>query len=131
MPWERAPNLICLRGDAAPADEAGLSHALAGVAETATLVLASGPENPTSLAFLPETHVVAVAENSVVDSFEDAIERVRAHFGRRLLPRALNLVSGPSSTGDIGGQIVKGAHGPRRLTVIVYGASDSAPSDRT
>jgi L-lactate dehydrogenase complex protein LldG len=40
-------------------------------------------------------------------------------LGTASLPRTLNLISGPSRTGDIGGRIVMGAHGPRRLAVIL------------
>jgi L-lactate dehydrogenase complex protein LldG len=35
------------------------------------------------------------------------------------MPRTVNFVSGPSRTADIGGQLVMGAHGPRRLCVIL------------
>ena len=45
--------------------------------------------------------------------------RVRAERGA--LPRALNLVSGPSRTGDIEQTIVLGAHGPRRLHIVLVG----------
>jgi L-lactate dehydrogenase complex protein LldG len=91
------------------------------VAETGTLVLASSAANPASLAFLPEFHLVAVPRDGIVASFEDAFARLRARAGPDRFPRAVNLVSGPSRTGDIGGRIVKGAHGPRRLAVLVYG----------
>ena len=104
---------------------AALSHALAAVAETGTLVLASGAANPASLAFLPELHIVAVDRATVVAGFEDAFGRLAARFGPTRFPRAVNLISGPSRTGDIGGRIVKGAHGPRRLAVVLYGAPAS------
>jgi L-lactate dehydrogenase complex protein LldG len=122
LPWEKAAGLVCLQGPADPADMAALSHAMAGVAETGTLVLASGADNPTSLAFLPEIHLVAVRRGAIVGSYEEAFDIVRARFGRRVMPRALNLVSGASRTGDIGGRIVMGAHGPRTLCVVIYGA---------
>ena len=48
---------------------------------------------------------------------EDALRAVRAERG--LLPRAVNLVSGPSRTGDIAMKIILGAHGPRRLHVVL------------
>ena len=38
----------------------GLSHALGGVAETGTLLLTSGPDNPTSINFLPDNHIIIV-----------------------------------------------------------------------
>jgi L-lactate dehydrogenase complex protein LldG len=115
--------------DALPTFEASLSRALAGVAETGTLLLASGAENPTSLAFLPETHIVAVARSDIVGCYEDAFEIVRAAYEVRPLPRSLNLVTGPSRTGDIGGRIVTGAHGPRRLAVIIFNGSEGRMED--
>ncbi|MEW5964160.1 MAG: LUD domain-containing protein [Pseudomonadota bacterium] len=121
MPWERAASLERRFGPAEPADEVGLSRALAGVSETGTLVLASGADNPVTLAFLPPVHVVVVAEADIVGCYEDAFAIVRKSFGARQMPRTLNLVSGPSRTADIGGRIVIGAHGPRRLVVVIVG----------
>ncbi len=106
-------------GAATAADAVGLSVALAGIAETGTLVLASSAENPASLAFLPETHIVVIDAARIVGGMEEAFDLVRGAFGRGQMPRALNLISGPSRTGDIGGRIVLGAHGPRRLCVVV------------
>ena len=126
LPWDRAPALELLSGAADGADEAALSMALAGVAETGTLVLDSGADNPTTLAFLPETHIVVIAEETIAGAFEDAIAILRAKFGRHEMPRSLNFVSAPSRTGDIGGKIVLGAHGPRRLGVIVIKTADRA-----
>ncbi len=128
LPWDAAG---IERGmwDALRIFEASLSRALAGVAETGTLLLASGAENPTSLAFLPETHLVAVARGDIVGCYEEAFERVRTACGARPLPRSLNLVTGPSRTGDIGGRIVTGAHGPRRLAVIIYDDAERTRED--
>ncbi len=118
-PWADVPTLEVDRGRAEPRDETGVSRALAGVAETGTLVLASGADNPVTLNFMPETHVVVVRRSEVVAAYEDAFVRVRSHFGEDALPRTINMISGPSRTGDIGGRIVMGAHGPRRMCVIV------------
>lgn len=117
MPWERAASLERRFGRAEPTDEIGLSRALAGVSETGTLALASGAGNPVTLGFLPPVHVVVVAEADIVGSYEEAFALVRTALGG--MPRTLNLVSGPSRTADIGGRIVIGAHGPRRLMVVV------------
>ena len=126
LPWQETPALERLQGPAGPGDAVALSSAGAGVAETGTLVLLSGRDNPTSLAFLPETHIIAVAEAAIVGALEDAFDLVRARLGQGAMPRSLNLVSGPSRTGDIGGRIVLGAHGPRRLAVIVYKTDEGA-----
>lgn len=121
LPWSREPALTLETGRAAPGDEVGLSHAVAAVAETGTLLLASGADNPVTLNFLPETHIVVVRAADLKGSYEAAIDAVRARFGRTVMPRTLNFVSGPSRSADIGGKPVLGAHGPRRLCVIVIG----------
>lgn len=119
LPWSKTPALQRDGGAAQPADETSLSHAAAGIAETGTLLLCSGADNPVTLNFLPETHVIVVHETDLVGSYEAGLEKVRSRYGKGLMPRTVNLISGPSRTGDIGGVLVMGAHGPRRLCVII------------
>jgi L-lactate dehydrogenase complex protein LldG len=119
LDWQREPALERLSGPAQGDDEVGLSHAAAAVAETGTLVMSSGADNPVTLNFLPETHIVVVEDKALVGGYEEAWEKIRARFGRRAMPRTINFISGPSRTADIGGQLVMGAHGPRRLCVIL------------
>lgn len=123
MAWDGA-GLTVRHGAADPADQIGVSFALAGIAETGTLVIAAGADNPVTLAFLPATHIIVVERAAIVGSYEDALEIVRAAFGATAMPRTLNYISGPSRTADIGGKIVIGAHGPRNLVVIVVGERD-------
>ena len=120
LPWESAPSLQINTGRAQDGDPAGLSRAVAGVAETGTLALGSGSDNPVTLGFLPDTHLVVLRADSVVGSYEEACAMVLAENGGRM-PRTLNLVTGASRAGDIGGRIVMGAHGPRRLAVFLLG----------
>ncbi len=117
LDWTAA-GLSVTHGPASPADAVTLSYALAAVAETGTLILASGPDNPTTLAFLPETHLVVVDRTTILGTFEEAVALLRQTYGTSL-PRTLNFISGASRTGDIGGRIVHGAHGPRRLFVFI------------
>lgn len=121
LPWQTAPGLERLSGRAQPADEVSLSYAVAAAAETGTLVLASGPDNPVTLNYLPETHLVVLDAATLKGSYEDALDIVRAKLGPGVMPRTLNFVSGPSRTSDIGGITVMGAHGPRFLAVFVIG----------
>jgi L-lactate dehydrogenase complex protein LldG len=121
LPWREVRGLERQTGPAQASDTAGLSRALCGVAETGTLVLASGPDNPTTLAFLPETHIVVLCRDAICGTYEEAVARVAAELASGALPHTLNLVTGASRTGDIGGRIVRGAHGPRRLAVILLG----------
>lgn len=122
MPWQGVPTVELRHGRADPnSDVVTLSHAVSAAAETGTLILASGPDNPVSLSFLPETHLVAINADTIVGSYEDAIDIARSRLGDRTMPRTLNLISGPSRTADIGGIPVMGAHGPRHLAVFVVG----------
>ncbi|MGI9407099.1 MAG: LUD domain-containing protein, partial [Hyphomicrobiaceae bacterium] len=63
--WSAAPQVDRLAGPAHPEDAAGLSHAFAGASETGTLFLVSGEANPTTVNFLPETHIVVVRASDV------------------------------------------------------------------
>lgn len=123
LPWAQVPSLTVERGSAAPDDDVAVSHATAGVAETGTLVMESGPDNPVTLNFMPDTHVVVVRAEDLVGPYEDAFDAIRTRRGHGTMPRTVNMISGPSRTGDIGGRIVMGAHGPRRMAVIVIGAA--------
>ena len=98
-------------------DAIGVTGAFAGVAETGTLALASGPDTPATVSLLPETHVAVVNAARIVAHMEDAFALAREAFGQ--LPRAINFVSGPSRTADIDQTIVLGAHGPSRVHIIV------------
>ena len=117
LPWPSSPDLVIDIGAARDGDTVGLSRAVAGVAETGTLALASGADNPVTLGFLPDTHIVVLRADTIVGSYEEACALVQA-AADGAMPRTLNLVTGASRTGDIGGKIVVGAHGPRRLAVI-------------
>lgn len=120
MPWKAQAQMQVDAGPAARTDVASVTHALAAVAETATMVLPSGPDNPVTLSFLPENNVIVVASGDIVGTLEEAWRRLRATAGGAM-PRTLNLISGPSRSADIGGIPVLGAHGPKRLCVVVVG----------
>lgn len=119
LPWEKAPNLQVGTGIARKTDEVSVSRAFGAVAETGTLVMTSGADNPTTLNFMPENHIVVVEAGRVAGSYEDIWDVLRAVYGEGEMPRTVNLISGPSRTGDIEQKIELGAHGPKRLHVII------------
>ena len=123
IPWETRPLLRIRRGRAEPDDAVGLTACFAAVAETGTLMLVSGAQTPTTLNFLPDTHIAVVRAGQVVASYEDGWDRLRATTAPAALkpglPRTVNFITGPSRTGDIEQRIVLGAHGPRRLHIVV------------
>jgi L-lactate dehydrogenase complex protein LldG len=123
LPWHERPLLQIQRGKAESGDAVSLTPCLAAVAETGTLMLTSGEATPTMLNFLPDTHIVVVRGWQVVATYEDGWDLLRAQSADKLwgLPRTVNFITGPSRTGDIEQRIELGAHGPRRLHVIVVG----------
>jgi L-lactate dehydrogenase complex protein LldG len=134
IPWATRPLLRIRRGGTVPGDATTLVPAFAAIAETGTLLLISGSTAPTTLNFLPDTHIVLLRTDQVVASYEDAWDRLRA--GQMLpnaLPRSVNFITGPSRTADIEQQIVQGMHGPRRLHIVLIEgetvASDAGPPD--
>lgn len=122
IPWDRRPLLRIRRGRAEPGDAVSLTPCVAAVAETGTLMLVSGAQTPTTLNFLPDTHIVVVRGEQVVASYEDGWDLVR---GRGAMPRTVNFITGPSRTGDIEQRIQLGAHGPRRLHVVLVDAAEA------
>ncbi|HKW80640.1 MAG TPA: lactate utilization protein C, partial [Casimicrobiaceae bacterium] len=100
-------------------DRLGITGVFCAIAETGTLVLLSGAATPTATMLLPDTHIAVVPSTRIVAGMEEAFALIRGERGA--LPRAVNLVSGPSRTGDIEQTIVLGAHGPYRVHILVVG----------
>jgi L-lactate dehydrogenase complex protein LldG len=125
IPWGERPLLQLRRGKAAPGDQVSVTPAFAGIAETGTLMLVSGAETPSTLNFLPDTHVVILKAGQVVPTYEEGWTRLRA---RGDMPRTVNFITGPSRTGDIEQRIQLGAHGPRRLHIVLVDAASGGPS---
>jgi L-lactate dehydrogenase complex protein LldG len=119
MPWQKQRALEVRRGASDGDDEVAVSHAIGGIAETGTLVLHSGDDNPTTLNFLPDHHIVVIDAKDVAGDMETVIETVRRRFGKGRMPRTLNFVTGPSRSGDIEQKLLLGAHGPRALHIVV------------
>jgi L-lactate dehydrogenase complex protein LldG len=123
IPWAKRPLLEIRRGRAEDGDLTGVTACVAAVAETGTLMLTSGPESPTRNNFLPDHHLVVMRRDQVVATYEDGFDRLRAPSkedgGEWIPPRTINFITGPSRTGDIEQKIELGAHGPRRLHIIL------------
>lgn len=94
-----------------------VTPAVAGIAETGSVILCSSPSSPTSLNFLPDIHVVVLRTSNIVTHAEVVWAGLRAEGGD--WPRAVNIVSGPSRTADVGGIVVRPAHGPKAVHLIL------------
>jgi L-lactate dehydrogenase complex protein LldG len=128
LPWD-ATTLEISRGPSDGHDPNSVSVAFAAVAESGTLALASGPDNPTTLNFLPDNHIVVVFAADLVGDYESVFAKLRVSYGPGAAPRTLNFITGPSRSADIEQTLLLGAHGPRRLHIVVVGAPQSAPQE--
>jgi L-lactate dehydrogenase complex protein LldG len=122
MPWG-ATALELSHGASDGHDPNAVSVAFAAVAESGTLALTSGADNPTTLNFLPDNHIVIVFAEDVVGDYESVFARLRAAHGAGAAPRTLNFITGPSRSADIEQTLLFGAHGPRRLHIVMVGAA--------
>lgn len=88
-----------------------------GIAETASVVIHSGPTMPILMSFLPLYQIIAVMRDSIVPYLEDY---ARLTAGK---PPARNtcFITGASGTTDIEGVLVKGAHGPKAVHIVIIG----------
>ena len=111
---------IATHADIAADEPAAVGLAVGAIAETASLVFHSGPDCPTLFAFLPMHHIVAVRAETVWAWLEDYCTAT----GATPPPRNVNLVTGPSGTTDIEGVLVRGAHGPGHLHVVMIGGTN-------
>lgn len=123
-PWVSEPLLTVEAGKAESTDETSVTAAHCGVAETGTLMLTSAEDRPTTLNFLPESHIVVLRADQVVASYEDGWAKLRdaqTVESGWIMPRTVNFITGPSRSADIEQTLQLGAHGPRQLHVIVVG----------
>jgi L-lactate dehydrogenase complex protein LldG len=120
IPWANEGTLEISLGRSDGKQLASVSHAFGGVAETGTIVMVSGPDNPTTLNFLPEHHVVVVSAKDIAGNYETVWDALRKKFGAQL-PRTVNWITGPSRSADIEQVHLHGAHGPKGLHVLVVG----------
>ena len=91
--------------------------ALWGIAETGSVVFHSARDMPILHNFLGAVHIVAVRAACIVPYLEDYA--IAARNSGDPAPRNVCLITGASGTTDIEGSLVRGAHGPSELHVIV------------
>jgi L-lactate dehydrogenase complex protein LldG len=126
LPWADRPLLQVEARRAAPTDAVSVQHGFAGIAETGTLMLPSDPARPTTLNILAETEIVVLRASRVVGPYEDAWDLLRAGRTEGFMPRNVMLVTGPSRSADIEQTLELGAHGPRRLHIVLVDDDASA-----
>jgi L-lactate dehydrogenase complex protein LldG len=120
MPWSDT-SLEILHGPSDGRDVNAVSAAFAGIAESGTLALVSGADNPTTLNFLSDNHIVVLPRDAILADYENLFAKLRGAYGKGGAPRTLNFITGPSRSADIEQTLLLGAHGPRRLHIVIVG----------
>jgi L-lactate dehydrogenase complex protein LldG len=102
----------------APLGITGVDWALA---ETGTLILATGPGRPRSTSLLPDTHVAVFGPGHLVESLEQVgllLEALHADGGVGVRGGMINFITGPSRTADIELTLTRGVHGPKEVHAV-------------
>lgn len=99
----------------------GITAADYCLAETATLVLTSGPGRPRSISLVPSIHVAVIALNQIIANLTELYALLKQGTNGKPgnMTHCLTFITGPSKTADIELNMVHGAHGPRELHLFV------------
>ena len=98
--------------------DAALTECEALVAQTGSVLVSAPSAGGRALSVLPPHHVVLARRNQMTPDLGAALQRVREKFKDKF-PSFLSFISGPSRTGDIERILVLGAHGPKKLTILL------------
>lgn len=98
------------------AAEIGVTGCDAAIAETASLVLVSGPGRSRSVSLLPPVHVALIERSQMFLTMAEVFDAYSERFTRAA---ACTVITGPSRTADIELTLTLGIHGPGRVVVII------------
>lgn len=98
--------------------DVGVTTCEALVAQTGSVLVTSRGTGGRALSVLPPHHVVVATREQLVPDLSAAFEILRRKYDGNF-PSTMSFITGPSRTGDIERILVLGAHGPKRLTVLL------------
>jgi len=96
-----------------PDVQAGLTGALAAIAETGTLALPVSPGCPQETSLLPPIHIAVLYANKIYENLAQVLALSEVQ-----LASSVALISGPSRTADIEMTLTLGMHGPGEVIVF-------------
>ena len=105
--------------DLASAD-IGITGADFAIADTGTLVLLSGPEQPRLTSLLPPVHIAILEKETIVPDIHALFARLgKSYENYDKLCSCISFITGPSRTADIELNLTLGVHGPGRAIVVI------------
>ena len=101
--------------------DVGITGSDYAIAETGTVVVhpRSGLSRLVSLA--PPRHIAVVRRGTILPSLDELFLLESEAHANGTLASSMNLITGPSRTGDIEGVIVEGIHGPIEVHMVLVG----------
>jgi L-lactate dehydrogenase complex protein LldG len=100
--------------------DAGITECDALIAQTGSVLVTSRSAGGRALSVLPPHHVVLARREQLLPDLSDAFALLKTKYAPDY-PSFISFITGPSRTGDIERILVLGAHGPKKLTVILTG----------
>ena len=114
--------------------DVGISGANVVAADTGAMVIIENEGNVRLSTGAPPVHIVVVGIEKIVPTFQEAMKvtEVTWRYAQYGVPGYVNIISGPSKTGDIEKVTTYGAHGPKEFYVIFVdnGRSDMAKEEK-
>ncbi|MEO8350217.1 MAG: LUD domain-containing protein [Chthoniobacteraceae bacterium] len=104
--------------DALEAADAGLTECECLVAQTGSVCVTSTSSGGRTLSVLPPHHIVVARRSQLVTDLTAAYAFLATKYPAGY-PSFMTFITGPSRTGDIERILVLGAHGPKKLTVLL------------
>lgn len=100
----------------------GITGADAGLAATGSLVMVGGAGKYRATSLLPDRHIAILRAERMLPDMESWIASQREQ-GKDAFHRPANtvIITGPSKTADIAQELIKGAHGPREVHIVLVG----------
>lgn len=95
--------------------DCGVTDVYAAVAETGSIVVRASVEHGRLLSLVPPIHVAIVEPRLIVPDLVDLMEKI----SREPVHAGVTLITGPSKTSDIEGNLVTGVHGPEIVRLFV------------
>src|SRR5581483_11089368 len=100
----------------------GITGANIGIASTGTMVLVTNEGNADLVTTLPPVHVAVIGVEKIVPSLDEATEILKVlarNATGQKFSTYVNMITGPSRTGDIEGHLAIGIHGPIEHHIVL------------
>jgi L-lactate dehydrogenase complex protein LldG len=95
-----------------------LTLAQGAIADTGTIILTPDENEPRTMSLIPPIHVVLLRKKQIKDDLTTIIEHP-PWKDKQNMPSNILFISSPSKTADIQQTLAYGAHGPKKLIVLL------------